>query len=101
MRWSVAHTALCRGTPQRARVERSLRRRPTQPAWRGRRCEAAEPCRSWSRATAGRDRRTEGRCARSEEHTSELQSRGHLVCRLLLEKKQLYAKKTYNLEKIL
>src|SRR5690625_6268570 len=24
--------------------------------------------------------------ARSEEHTSELQSRGHLVCRLLLEK---------------
>src|SRR6266702_6853165 len=33
-----------------------------------------------------RDRR------RSEEHTSELQSRGHLVCRLLLEKK----KKNYN-----
>src|SRR2546422_5101866 len=29
--------------------------------------------------------------ARSEEHTSELQSRLHLVCRLLLEKK----KKTY------
>src|SRR5690625_6280680 len=26
---------------------------------------------------------------RSEEHTSELQSRGHLVCRLLLEKKKL------------
>src|SRR5439155_6279247 len=25
---------------------------------------------------------------RSEEHTSELQPRGHLVCRLLLEKKQ-------------
>src|SRR5690625_7102892 len=30
---------------------------------------------------------TEG-IARSEEHTSELQSRGHLVCRLLLEKKK-------------
>src|SRR5690625_5809643 len=30
---------------------------------------------------------------RSEEHTSELQSRGHLVCRLLLEKKK---KKQYN-----
>src|SRR2546422_4493055 len=30
--------------------------------------------------------------ARSEEHTSELQSRLHLVCRLLLEKK----KNTYN-----
>src|SRR5207253_8476353 len=32
-----------------------------------------------------------GKCegvARSEEHTSELQSRGHLVCRLLLEKKK-------------
>src|SRR5437660_6297998 len=27
------------------------------------------------------------RSVRSEEHTSELQSRGHLVCRLLLEKK--------------
>src|SRR5215208_7251203 len=26
--------------------------------------------------------------ARSEEHTSELRSRGHLVCRLLLEKKK-------------
>src|SRR5690625_872579 len=36
----------------------------------------------------------DGKCAdcgkdvRSEEHTSELQSRGHLVCRLLLEKKK-------------
>src|SRR2546422_2678749 len=28
------------------------------------------------------------RCRRSEEHTSELQSRLHLVCRLLLEKKK-------------
>src|SRR5690625_5674186 len=28
---------------------------------------------------------------RSEEHTSELQSRGHLVCRLLLEKKNINA----------
>src|SRR2546422_4258129 len=33
-----------------------------------------------------------GEVARSEEHTSELQSRLHLVCRLLLEKK----KKTTN-----
>src|SRR2546422_5354295 len=31
---------------------------------------------------------------RSEEHTSELQSRLHLVCRLLLEKKKKY-RKTY------
>src|SRR5215208_7101591 len=29
-----------------------------------------------------------GTVSRSEEHTSELQSRGHLVCRLLLEKKK-------------
>src|SRR3712207_7696376 len=28
------------------------------------------------------------RCVRSEEHTSELQSRQYLVCRLLLEKKK-------------
>src|SRR5207253_10621208 len=31
---------------------------------------------------------------RSEEHTSELQSRGHLVCRLLLEKKKKYLGKS-------
>src|SRR5437870_9399481 len=30
---------------------------------------------------------------RSEEHTSELQSRGHLVCRLLLEKKKNITKR--------
>src|SRR5690625_5584966 len=30
---------------------------------------------------------------RSEEHTSELQSRGHLVCRLLLEKKKTHKRK--------
>src|SRR5687768_17790997 len=35
-------------------------------------------------APAGRERRAR----RSEEHTSELQSRLHLVCRLLLEKKK-------------
>src|SRR2546429_4324957 len=37
-----------------------------------------------------RPRRLGGICkiARSEEHTSELQSRLHLVCRLLLEKKK-------------
>src|SRR5690554_7182214 len=38
----------------------------------------------------------EGGQARSEEHTSELQSRPHLVCRLLLEKK----KKKKNAKKI-
>src|SRR5690625_6361412 len=33
---------------------------------------------------------------RSEEHTSELQSRGHLVCRLLLEKKKKNKYSEYN-----
>src|SRR3989442_11208437 len=32
--------------------------------------------------------RVQGNVMRSEEHTSELQSRPHLVCRLLLEKKK-------------
>src|SRR5205809_5580059 len=34
---------------------------------------------------------------RSEEHTSELQSRLHLVCRLLLEKKKIYSKLIHQL----
>src|SRR2546422_6385903 len=42
--------------------------------------------RSASPACAGSGGRVLG--ARSEEHTSELQSRLHLVCRLLLEKKK-------------
>src|SRR6266481_9647884 len=33
-------------------------------------------------------RQYDGRTPRSEEHTSELQSQFHLVCRLLLEKKK-------------
>src|SRR5438309_5332913 len=33
-------------------------------------------------------RTVDGRLLRSEEHTSELQSQFHLVCRLLLEKKK-------------
>src|SRR5258708_15281459 len=63
--------------------------------------------RSWSIDWAGRSRGRAGSClrslvhllrqlmrsrsqllARSEEHTSELQSPDHLVCRLLLEKKK-------------
>src|SRR5687768_18177617 len=36
------------------------------------------------------------RPSRSEEHTSELQSRLHLVCRLLLEKKKKKKNKTHN-----
>src|SRR5207253_11208049 len=37
------------------------------------------------------------RATRSEEHTSELQSRGHLVCRLLLEKKKTIKQTTHRL----
>src|SRR3712207_7716054 len=38
----------------------------------------------------GRIDRRRARQGRSEEHTSELQSRQYLVCRLLLEKKNIY-----------
>src|SRR5205814_2766389 len=46
---------------------------------------------SWaSRKIGGSDKPWAGRnVARSEEHTSELQSLRHLVCRLLLEKKKI------------
>src|SRR5207253_5451990 len=40
-----------------------------------------------SESGAGSSRRSASAIRRSEEHTSELQSRGHLVCRLLLETK--------------
>src|SRR5438309_5382788 len=40
------------------------------------------------RALRERPARVEPRDSRSEEHTSELQSQFHLVCRLLLEKKK-------------
>src|SRR5437899_6544207 len=36
-----------------------------------------------------------GKARRSEEHTSELQSLRHLVCRLLLEKKKKKTRKNY------
>src|SRR2546422_4446113 len=40
------------------------------------------------RRAGGREAPDDGLHERSEEHTSELQSRLHLVCRLLLEKKK-------------
>src|SRR2546422_8437297 len=45
--------------------------------------------RSARRECSRRDRGLRGSRPRSEEHTSELQSRLHLVCRLLLEKKKI------------
>src|SRR3712207_8143701 len=44
--------------------------------------------RTRSRPTARTPRRSASSRRRSEEHTSELQSRQYLVCRLLLEKKK-------------
>src|SRR5439155_17708779 len=50
----------------------------------------AEHCGKEARDTGANRARvaTRPEAVRSEEHTSELQSRGHLVCRLLLEKKK-------------
>src|SRR3712207_9211515 len=61
--------------------------------WRARRPGPAAPDPARRRpAAGGGDGRGGGpvaeRCPRSEEHTSELQSRQYLVCRLLLEKKK-------------
>src|SRR5690625_5612324 len=42
----------------------------------------------WSAEIDAQLQRLDAKQVRSEEHTSELQSRGHLVCRLLLEKKK-------------
>src|SRR5690625_6898484 len=58
-------------------------------------------CEAWSKLAAGANFSSNPASSlnvswmfckdRSEEHTSELQSRGHLVCRLLLEKKKSYS----------
>src|SRR5690625_5489012 len=70
---------------------RSPRRRCRHRRWvPGRGRDRSRPA---PRTVAGRDRPERWRSRpcprrRSEEHTSELQSRVHLVCRLLLEKKK-------------
>src|SRR3712207_8015313 len=58
---------------------------PTDPGMRG------GQRRDERRCGAERDRQAEAEAGRrrSEEHTSELQSRQYLVCRLLLEKKKM------------
>src|SRR3712207_8385021 len=58
----------------------SRRRRP-RPSGRGRR--------PWPRIARRRPAAAPPPATRSEEHTSELQSRQYLVCRLLLEKKKV------------
>src|SRR3712207_8546106 len=49
--------------------------------------------RAQARVLSGIRRRVPAAPARSEEHTSELQSRQYLVCRLLLEKKKQVRRK--------
>src|SRR5258708_31081146 len=52
-----------------------------------RRSCALSACADWKRS-ASCERAAAAHAGRSEEHTSELQSPDHLVCRLLLEKKK-------------
>src|SRR5207253_8005133 len=70
----------------------------TEPYWKLSRLAASgsEPpddCSRFRTATrvtpTPRRLQSSGGSDRSEEHTSELQSRGHLVCRLMLEKKNI------------
>src|SRR3712207_8809057 len=64
------------------------RRSPSWPPRRAWRCPPPPPpCGRAPRPGAGRAPRRGAPTRRSEEHTSELQSRQYLVCRLLLEKK--------------
>src|SRR3712207_7465144 len=82
------YTTLFRSPAARGRWRADRHRRPGRggrkvPARTGEGRAVAPPSR-W-RATIGRPDRLGA--LRSEEHTSELQSRQYLVCRLLLEKK--------------
>src|SRR3712207_7182196 len=80
------YTTLFRSTPRWRAPTRSAP--PPPPPRCGRPTRTAAPCTSGSAST----RWARSSTARSEEHTSELQSRQYLVCRLLLEKKN----KTYH-----
>src|SRR5438874_6147293 len=71
----------------RARSATSASRRPSRTV---KRCSTPRP-RSSAATTSDHD--SSCRSRRSEEHTSELQSRRDLVCRLLLEKKKKKQKK--------
>src|SRR3712207_7161718 len=72
------YTTLFRSLPQRRCRARRSQKIPHQ---------SHQPVLSGSPAAAAQ-RRPRDCCLRSEEHTSELQSRQYLVCRLLLEKKK-------------
>src|SRR3712207_7706892 len=76
--YTLSYTTLFRSGPAAGGRRPAGRRRPPSgpPCQRG--------CRPLPRV---RRHVRSGCCVRSEEHTSELQSRQYLVCRLLLEKK--------------
>src|SRR3712207_8866760 len=80
------YTTLFRSpVPNRSKRESGLNAEPKPRSW-----SANATARCAPRACRGRpSAHTEGTgTLRSEEHTSELQSRQYLVCRLLLEKKK-------------
>src|SRR5690625_68679 len=76
-----------RSSPWSSSLSSSLSSWPRSSSWPGPWHGARRATRRHADRSRTRPRRP---CAarRSEEHTSELQSRGHLVCRLLLEKKK-------------
>src|SRR3712207_8529249 len=76
----------CAGPPSTCTPAPSAAASPT-------RCTPWRPC-SRACTTTGGGSPCPASTRRSEEHTSELQSRQYLVCRLLLEKKKLTSKRT-------
>src|SRR5262245_62895874 len=80
--WYVHHLALHPFPTRRSSDLDDKRRPPSARTLLGLAAEAEDAARS-----------------RSEEHTSELQSLRHLVCRLLLEKKKKKEKRRYQIEK--
>src|SRR2546430_12730338 len=72
--------------PTRRSSDLTSRRPSGRRSFRSTRCSRAVVGCSGRRRGAGS--RGRARSARSEEHTSELQSQSNLVCRLLLEKKK-------------
>src|SRR5690349_22582505 len=86
------YTTLFRSRATTARQAEATTSRPRESA------PGEKSCPRWRIATNAEAQNTRVQpTARSEEHTSELQSRRDLVCRLLLEKKKKKAKARENL----
>src|SRR2546430_4107292 len=77
-------------SPSPASTARFPFQRSSSSAVKSANAASAESClSSANRAAAGPAQRVPWHTPRSEEHTSELQSQSNLVCRLLLETKEL------------